>query len=162
MHYQSNAVPLVHAITNARLECLNGRHVSHVENAIQHGPGNRSTRTVAIRLRYPNINDWQDENQAYLLTFSDSCIDLRQTGDQLATDSDFECERLILNFLTGKRCNVERNQYQDFVNQKWRDCLIVRTTKQRARIAYWLPKSGNTEAWRGRTTVGGYHYLTRT
>ena len=38
--------------------------------------------------------------------------------------------------------------FEEYINQKIRDCIIVKVTKTRFRMEYELPKSGVVGAWR--------------
>lgn len=139
-------------ICDAISEAFTGGHVAHVSNP-------EKGRVVAIRPWYMDI-DKDGDDVAFTLTFSDSNgPDLRKTGDELTTKSFDETERLVANFLVGVCVDDRTRCYSDYINQKNRDCEIVKFTKQRARIEYWLPNSGVTGAWRQCTTVGSYHYL---
>lgn len=137
--------------TDAIDEAIIGDHVAHVRN-----PDN--DRVVAIRVGgvgYPS----PDFRREFELTFSDPKVDLRNFGDTVVFETVKEADKAIRNFLVGTRCASDQDYYQDFVNQKTRDCEIVKLTPTRARVEYWLPNSGQVGAWRAYTRVGYYLYL---
>lgn len=142
------------AIDAVLVECFEGDHVAHITNQ-----GN--DRTVAVRRWKRPDGSWTD--QSFTLTFSDPTgIDLRKSCDEVQAKTWKEATRLILNFMVGARVNVTDDWYQDFINQADREVEIVKVTKTRVRIEYWLPNSGQTGAWRACTTVGDYRYLRAT
>lgn len=147
----------ISAIMNAIDEAIIGNHVSHVRN-----PDNG--RVVAIRPRRSDKFDPKTGKAftiTFNLTFSDPIVDLR-SDDEIDVTTVKNAQREITNFLAGIRVCKSVDYYQDHVNQKDRDCEIVKVTKTRVRICYWLPNSGDTFAWRACTTVGGYRYLRAT
>jgi hypothetical protein len=143
--------------TDAIDEAIIGEHVAHVRNP-------ENGRVVAIRPRRKDGFDprtGKDFTINFELTFSDPKVanQLRERGDTYFAISVKDADRTIRNFLVGIRACKSVDYFQDFVNQKERDCEIVRLTRTRARIRYYLPKSGATEAWRAFSEVGGYLYL---
>lgn len=135
-------------IHDAIEECGPG-HPAHVRPRIAIGP--YCGRIVAIRTG--------NEPDTFNLTFSDSKVDLRDQGDTIYNVPRKMVSRKIVVFFDGSRTDECSNEFEQFINQKLRECMIIKTTPTRCRIEYELPNSGIVGAWRYQTTVGGYTYV---
>jgi len=137
-----------HNISDAMNECGPG-HPAHVRPRIAVGP--KCGRIVAIRTG--------NKPDTFNLSFSDSKVDLRTEGDTIYDVPENKVHRMIVNFFDGSRTDECSNEFDQFINQAMRECMIVKTTPTRCRIEYELPNSGIVGAWRYQTTVGGYTYV---
>ena len=137
-----------HNISDAMNECGPG-HPAHVKPRIAIGP--KCGRIVAIRTG--------NEPYTFNLSFSDSKVDLRTEGDTIYNVPENKVHRMIVNFFDGSRTDECSNEFDQFINQAMRECMVVKMTPTRCRIEYELPNSGIVGAWRYQTTVGGYTYV---
>lgn len=132
-------------IQDAINECGPG-HPAHVNNP-------RNDRIVAIRTG--------NEPDTFNLDFSDPKIDLRQedNGGTLYNIPADRVQKTIALFLSGERVSDRDRFYQAFINQATREAEVERLTPTRARISYYLPRSGYTKSWRYQVTIGRYSYI---
>ncbi len=135
-------------IHDAIEECGPG-HPAHVRPRIAIGP--YCGRIVAIRTG--------NEPDTFNLTFSDSKVDLRTEGDTIYNVPRKMVSRKIVVFFDGNRTDECSNEFDQFINQAVRQCMVIRTTPTRCRIEYEMPNSGIVGAWRYQTTVGGFTYV---
>ncbi len=122
----------------------------HVSPRIAIGP--KVGRIVAIRTG--------NKPDTFNLSFSDSKVDLRTTeGDTLYNVPRERVVNTIAAFFDGSRTDECSNEFDQFINQAVRECMVVKTTPTRCRIEYEMPNSGIVGAWRHQTTVGGFTYV---
>ena len=130
-------------ITDALNECGPG-HPAHIKSW-------EMGRVVAIRTG--------NDDGTFNLTFSDPKVDLRSEGDTAYNVTRDNAMVVIRTFLSGGRFRSNRSIIALHVNQKDRDCEILKRTPTRLRLQYTLPRTGTTQCWRKYYDIGNYRYV---
>lgn len=98
-----------------------------------------------------------NESGKYHLFFQDSAHEYGYQDERLNV-SPLQALHLLHTFFCSPEPTVGMC-FRAWINQAWRDCEIVCTTKTRARIAYEMPNAGECGAWRGTEMIAGRRYL---